>query len=186
MPPRCPSCSATLPLIPRKGSPGVLQVEIYDPASGTFSVHGEIADRRGGQTATLLADGRILIVGGLYRATPEAAVGTLGTAEIYDPGTGRSQSTGSLSTPRWLHAAVALPQKGVLVLGGSLMFGGGPATKDVEQIDPISGVVSSVEPMAVPRGRPGALLLPDGRVLVFGGFPAWGVQPTTHAEVYVP
>jgi hypothetical protein len=169
-----------------RGSPGVRPVEIYDPTSGTFRVHGEIADRGGRQTATLLPDGRILIVGGVLRGAPDAAVKTLGTAEIYDPRTGQSQSIGSLSTPRYWHEAAALPQGGVLVLGGGLVSDDGPATKEVERIDPSTGVASPAEPMSVPRARPGTVLLQDGRVLVFGGFPAWGVAPTRHAEVYVP
>jgi N-acetylneuraminic acid mutarotase len=168
-----------------RDSPGVRPVEIYDPATGTFAVRGEIAARGGRQSATLLADGRILIVGGVSHATPDAPE-TLGTAEIYDPGTGQSQPIASLSTPRYWHGAVALPQGGVLVLGGSLVFNDGPATKDVERIDPVSGAAMVVEPMAVPRARPGAVLLPDGRVLVFGGFPAWGVAPVTDAEIYRP
>jgi hypothetical protein len=166
--------------------PGVRQVEIYDPASGTFTTHGEIAERRGRQTATLLPDGRILIAGGVNSVSPSASVDTLNTLELYDPGTGQSQTIGPMMTPRYFHEAVALPDGSVLLLGGSLEFNDGPATAAVERVDPVSGKVSVVEPMAVPRARPGAALLPDGRVLVFGGFPAWGVAPTTHAEVYMP
>lgn len=165
---------------------GTRPVEIYDPATGTFTVHGEIAERSGRQTATLLPDGRILITGGFYRPTPDAPVEALATAEIYDPRTGQSQGITPLSRPRYWHVAVALQDGGVLLLGGCDVFKDGPATESVERVDPISGQVSASEPMAVPRGQPGAVLLQAGRVLVFGGFPAWGEAPTTHAEVYTP
>jgi hypothetical protein len=164
--------------------PGIRGVEIYDPISGTFSTQGDLVERRTDQTTTLLPDGRILIAGG-YQAVPGAAVKTLRTVEIYDPRTGQSQPIASLARPRYWHAAIALGDV-VLLLGGSLAVGDGPATESAEWVDPTSGQVSAAEPMSVPRGRPGAVLLQGGRVLVFGGFPAWGTAPTTHAEIFTP
>jgi hypothetical protein len=63
-------------------------------------------------TATLLRDGRVLIVGG--RGEKVNAV-----AEIFDPKTLRFTPTGSLRTARYKHTAGLLPDGRVLVAGGS-------------------------------------------------------------------
>lgn len=90
-------------------------VERYDPATSTFSEAGTLTEPRAGHTATLLPDGRILVVGGIT-----AAGATLATAELYDPTTGSSVPTGSLATPRGLHSAALLPTGDVLIVGGDL------------------------------------------------------------------
>ena len=55
------------------------QPELFDPATGTFSRVVEMAAARQFHTATLLTDGRVLIVGGMENGT------NLASSEIYDP-----------------------------------------------------------------------------------------------------
>ena len=59
--------------------------ELYDPASDTWSVPGNLNDYRAGHTATLLTNGQVLVAGGGYSI-----------AELYDPVTGVWTYTGSL------------------------------------------------------------------------------------------
>jgi hypothetical protein len=65
------------------------------------------------QTATLLRDGRVLVVGG------DGPGGPIASAELYDPDTGLFSVAGSLNTPRRDHTAVLLPTGKALVAGGS-------------------------------------------------------------------
>src|SRR5258708_14595908 len=64
-------------------------------------------------TATVLPNGKVLVVGG-YDATGA----TLASAELYDPATGVFTATGSMSVPRQEHTATLLPNGKVLIAGG--------------------------------------------------------------------
>src|SRR5712692_3705769 len=61
--------------------------ELYDPANGTFSPAGPMAIPRGSHTATVLADGRLLIAGG-FTVFPAVPAPTVPDAEVYDPAAG--------------------------------------------------------------------------------------------------
>jgi hypothetical protein len=155
-------------------------VEIYDPAPGTFTVHGELAIPRVGMTASLLPDGKILVAGG-------ATVGQNGLVlqndvEIYDPTTGQSKVVSNLPTPHWDYAATALPGGQILLIGGWKNTSVTAVSNRVDLFDPVSGQVSSIASMLTGRSQEEAIGLSDGRVLVLGGSPG----PLRTAEVYVP
>ena len=57
---------------------------------GTFTKTGDMISSRSGHTATLLADGRVLIVGGMGGSSTE-----LSSAELYDPDRGTFIRTGN-------------------------------------------------------------------------------------------
>src|SRR5947209_1713999 len=71
-------------------------------SSGTWSPTGFMRTARGGQMATLLTNGKVLVAGGGGRH------GTLASAELYDPSTGTWSKTGSMSTARQLPTATLL------------------------------------------------------------------------------
>ncbi|HEV8403099.1 MAG TPA: kelch repeat-containing protein [Candidatus Limnocylindrales bacterium] len=153
--------------------------EVFDPASGTFSLTGTMRTPRESHTSTLLADGRVLITGGMTGPSGSSGVtlaafrfaetsgNVLKTAEIYDPATGTFTKTGSMSTIRDQHTATLLEDGRVLVLGG-----GGEGYAPVafgDLYDPATGTFSKTGSMKVPRWLQVATLLNDGRVLVTGG-----------------
>jgi hypothetical protein len=113
--------------------------EIFDPKTGTFSPTGSMAHAPGKQTATLLADGRVLIVGG-----NEVGDESLKSAEIFDPKAGIFSPTGSMATARTLHAATILADGRVLVVGGtSVGFTfSGPFVGSAEIYDAATGLFS--------------------------------------------
>jgi hypothetical protein len=94
---------------------GLASAEVWDPATDTFARAGVLVDARTGHTATLLADGRVLIVGGTTAADRGR---TLAGAEIWDPGTMTFAPAGRMAVARYEHTATLLPDGRVLVAGG--------------------------------------------------------------------
>jgi hypothetical protein len=131
---------------------------------GTSSATGSMAVHRGSQTATLLPDGRVLVVGGMQTLL------VLASAELYDPRTRRWSSAGSLTLPSWGHTATLLQNRKVLVVGGSQADGYHVgSSSSAELYDPQTNSWSAAASMRTPRSFHTATLLPDGRVLVVGG-----------------
>ena len=152
--------------------------EIYDPKTGTFTATGSMATPRGWHTATRLADGRVLVVGG------ENARTDLTSAEVYSPKTGKFSPTGSMTVGRVYHAAVLLSDGRVLVAGGGSDYSGGKFLASAELYDPKSGTWTATGSMVDQRNLLTATLLTDGRVLVAGGFGA--EAPIASAEILDP
>ena len=152
--------------------------EVYDPATGSFALTGSLNDDRSAHTAVLLPNGKVLVVGGTQTTTPGYGI-CLKTAELYDPVAGTFTRTGNMASGRcslyWTDAVLLSTGK-VLIAGGSLFT--------PELFDPETGVFSPAGDMAVSRGVPSARALPNGKVLIAGGYTEIGPIVTSSAEVY--
>lgn len=165
---------------PSSTSPVLNTAELYDPTTGMFSATAHpMTSARRDHTATLLPDGTVLLAGGLASGSFRSAINT---AEIYDPKTGMFTATrGAMSEARFGHTATLFADK-----NGKqqvLLTGAGAA----ESYDPVSQAFARIPgKMQDARIYATATLLPDGTVLIAGGYDATTGALLNTAELYHP
>jgi hypothetical protein len=164
----------------------VTSAEVYDPLTGTWSATGNMIKPHLGFPPTLLRDGRVLV--------GDASDGDRPGAELYDPTSGTWSATGQMVRDADFagDTATLLPDGRVLVTGlsagdppgscpaNSVCPGGG-----AELYDPDSGTWTAAGKMITPRYYATATVLPDGKVLVAGGYVIPDAE-TDVAELYDP
>jgi N-acetylneuraminic acid mutarotase len=129
-------------------------------------------------TATRLADGRVLLVGG-----SQAVDDFLADVDIFDPTTGQTSRAASLHRARHAHSATLLPDGRVLVIGGySLPW---QWLDDAEVYDPAANSWTVVASRYSHGANHTATVMKDGRVLVVGGNTGSG-RFTERTEVFDP
>ena len=137
--------------------------EVFDPVTNTFYLVGEMNHSRLGISATLLPNGKVLIIGGIDNNSQ-----TLNNAEIFDPATGSFSFTGSLVHGRRHLDNIVLLQDGTVFIRGGY---GEESSRSAELFDSVNG---QFEPIIALDGSPRryeheSVLLASGEVLVTGG-----------------
>lgn len=169
------------------GQPTMATVTVTDTGTsfppgtpGTFATTGAPATGRMGFTATLFADGQVLVAGGT-----DANRNVLQSAEIYSISGAAFSATGNLNHARTGALAVLLPNGKVLIAGGSSDGTLSGALNSAELFDPVSGTFTPTsQNMNAARFGFTATLLKDGQVLLAGGENSGGVLNS--AELYNP
>src|SRR6266550_1015721 len=160
----------------------VVNAEIYNPTTQTFTNVGALNFPRQRHTATLLTNGKVLIAAGNINAV------LVPSAELYDPLAQTFANTGNLNAGRQYHTATLLSSGKVLVAGG-LLTDSTTAIGTAELYDPVAGTFSSTGGLSSARGGHTATLLPDGTVLMTGGYSlviSTSTPILTSAEIYNP
>ena len=127
-------------------------------------------------TATELAGGRILVVGGWRHSGLPNYVPPLAEAQIYDASANLWSRAAFLNTARAQHAAVALEDGRILVVGGLSNV----PLADAEIYNPAADTWAKVAPMAESRYAHAASFA-NGLVIVTGGFNA---GPLASVQIY--
>lgn len=173
-----PSQAGIYHVVAASASDSQTAVATISVSSSGFTQTGNMHIARSGHRATLLTDGRVLVVG------------SDGAAELFDPASGKFSITGSMTTLRSGATFTLLADGKVLVVGG---FGPGstgplPRLNSAELYDPHSGSFALTGSMSVGRVLHTSTLLKDGRVLIAGGTDrsGGGGGATASAEVYDP
>jgi large repetitive protein len=183
-----PTANPTATPSPRP-SPTLRAATSATPA-GHFSPTGSMDKPYG--TATLLADGRVLMTGAYTRQTIDnhGVLVYSTAAELYDPATGAFTPTGSMIQAQGGAAVTRLKDGRILFAGGvqySIDAGKLVLTRlaTAELYDPTTGTFTATGSMTHPRLDHVATLLDSGEVLIAGGD---GNAPDTDstAELFDP
>src|SRR5207302_8485754 len=134
--------------------------EIYDPMTNTWRDAAPMPSVRADFAIATLADGRVLVAGGLEGR------GSLPTRTslYYDAAKDAWSAGPRLGEDRVLHAQTVLPNGDVLLIGGQRS-----ASNTTERYDARRGEFVYAGTLAVPRMVADAAALPDGRAIVSGG-----------------
>jgi N-acetylneuraminic acid mutarotase len=170
-----------------EGYAGSARVEVYDPASNSWTKKADMLAGRGG-LASVVVDGKIYAIGG----APDTTLPPVATVEVYDPAANTWIRTADMPEARDGVTAGQVNGK-IFVIGGA---GYNPVTFErialptVEEFDPALGIWRKKTDMPTPRYALSSCVI-DGKVYALGGLMltfamATPAMATAAVEAYDP
>ncbi len=159
--------------------------ELYNPATGLFTATGPMTTPREQFAAAIFPSGplsgQVLVTGG------SNVVGNfLGSAELYNPATGKFTATASMAEARFLHTATLLTSG---PNSGSVLVAGGSGDQTAEIYNPATRTFKAAGNMTQIVFDPVVTTLSSNDILFAGGatFNSLGeIVPIAGAELYDP
>jgi WD40 repeat protein len=151
------------------------KVDLYDPATNTWTAGPSLAKARFSHSATRLLDGRVVVAGGFG-----SGGGTANSCELFEPATNIWSSCGTLTNTRAGHEAHLLPDGRVALVLGDV----GSQLGSIEIYDPATSKWTQAVTFTIRWGAASALL-PDGKVLVTGGLMYLGGVPNAVKTTFI-
>ncbi|MCU0655403.1 MAG: PEGA domain-containing protein [Polyangiaceae bacterium] len=154
------------------GTPETKPAEIFDPKTGISTPVGPAYPARYAHTATLLEDGSVLIAGGSVQRDATPYEKTQPEALRLDPTTLEATPL-AMEPARLAHSATRLPDGRVLLMGGLILDDEGELQEGAptQLFDPKTGAFTDTPgQLQTNHYNHQATVLPDGRVLLSGGF----------------
>ena len=145
-------------------------ITTLDDEKSSWTKMSDMPNPRTFASTALMGDGSIFVTGG-GNVVMELGLSQAPTTivETYDPQASTWQSLAPMNVATFNHVHISLEDGRVLAIGGTLDdFINGPGTARVEIYDPQADTWELAAEMNVPRARPRAIDLPDGRILVAG------------------
>jgi len=179
------------PLLPdgRVFIAGYPTAQIYDPITGIFTATGPYAAPAPAilESATLLADGRVLLTGAVNICyEPLCRDPGASWAELFDPATGTFSLAGEMKWWNTVYSATLLPNGKVLFVGTDL-YNGIPSAAEV--FDPADATFTAIDRPSPSPSYSAATLLADGTVLISGRLITGSLiatDPRNLAQFYTP
>lgn len=158
----------------------------YSTTESRFSKIASMSKQRTHHTASVLNDGKVLIVGGSSQSLPKGE-NALDSVELFDPDSETFSTTASMQYARVYHTATVLSDGKVLITGGSTPETNEAPTNTAELFDPTTESFTLISNnMNVPRKKHTATLLQSGKVLITGGINSDQSNVDNTAELYDP
>jgi hypothetical protein len=159
--------------------------ELYDPTTGTFTTTGNnMITARNSLLLTPLPDGKILISNGHDSASATTGA-PIKSIEIYDPATGIFTGEGDTMVARNFNRVTRLDNGKLIFVGGHTTTDTNSVTSSAELYNHVTGSFSGTSDLNAERRNFAQWSLPNGRILVAGGYDATGTLLSS-AELYTP
>jgi N-acetylneuraminic acid mutarotase len=171
--------------------------EVYDSATDSWTVTGNLTTGRMNAEAILLDDGKVMVAGGYSIGT-----GYLNAVEVYDLETNSWSVTASMAYAKTGFSLIRLPNGNVIAVGGRfqdeiheemevsgalstvITIVGGEIRNEAEIYDTAAGEWTEVSSMQHPRENLFGALLATGEVLVGGGYGGFDAESGTSVEIF--